>query len=92
MYDSVELGTLYLVAKARDPRVKWRTTFRKIIALADLTPWPRLFHNLRASSTTDWADRFPAHAVASWCGHSQAIATTHYLQTRDSHFAAAGMA
>src|SRR5690606_38133762 len=56
------------------------------------TPWPRLFHNLRASCATDWSDRFPAHAVAKWLGHSPLIAATHYLQTRDAHFdAAAGL-
>jgi hypothetical protein len=69
-----------------DPKVNWRTTFQKIIARAGLKAWPRLFHNLRASCATDWVERFPAHAVASWCGHSVAVAVRHYLQTRDAHF------
>ena len=63
-----------------------RTTFLKIIARAGETPWPRLFHNLRASCATDWVERFPNHVVAKWVGHTPMIAATHYLQTRDVHF------
>lgn len=46
----------------------------------------RLFHNMRASCATDWVERFPAHVVAGWLGHSPMIAAQHYLQTRDAHF------
>ena len=35
---------------------------------------------------TDWVERFPAHVVAGWLGHSPLIAAQHYLQTRDAHF------
>lgn len=51
-----------------------------------MKPWPRLFHNMRASCATDWVERFPAHVVAGWLGHSPMIAAQHYLQTRDAHF------
>jgi integrase len=63
-----------------------RTNFMRIIAKAGETPWPRLFHNLRASCATDWAEAFPSHVVAKWLGHSPLIAAKHYLQTRDAHF------
>ena len=61
---------------------------------ASVKPWPRLFHNMRASCATDWVERFPAHVVAGWLGHSPLIAARHYLQTRDVHFdmATAGVA
>ncbi len=49
-------------------------------------PWPRLFHNMRASCATDWAEALPAHVVAKWLGHSPLVAAKHYLQTRDAHF------
>ena len=62
------------------------THFRRIIARAGLKPWPRLFHNLRASCATDWVERFPAHVVAGWLGHSPLVAARYYLQTRDAHF------
>jgi hypothetical protein len=41
---------------------------------------------MRASCATDWVERFPAHVVAGWLGHSPMIAARHYLQTRDVHF------
>ncbi len=86
LFDAAEDGVEAVVPRLRDPKMNLRTTFRKIIAKASVKPWPRLFHNLRASCLTDWAERFPAHAVAKWAGHSPLIGATHYLQTRDSHF------
>ena len=47
---------------------------------------PRLFHNMRASCATDWAEALPALVVAKWLGHSPLVAAKHYLQTRDAHF------
>jgi len=85
---------LFEQARAGDERVihdldaakNLRTTFQKIIARASCAPWPRLFQNLRASCATDWVERFPAHAVARWLGHSPMIAAQHYLHVRDRHF------
>jgi integrase len=62
-----------------------RTQFCRILARAGVAPWPRLFQNLRASCETDWVEEFPAHQVASWLGHSPAVAREHYLQPRDHH-------
>lgn len=66
-----------------------RTTFEKIIHRAGLTPWPRLFHNLRSSRQTELAEQFPSHVVCSWLGNSEDIARKHYYQTTDEHFARA---
>jgi integrase len=63
-----------------------RTTFEKIIHRAGLTPWPRLFHNLRSSRQTELAEQFPSHVVCSWLGNSEDIARKHYYQTTDEHF------
>lgn len=86
LFEAAEPGTEPIVPRLRDPRMNLRTTFGKIIARAGVTPWPRLFHNMRASCATDWVERFPAHVVAGWLGHSPLIAARHYLQTRDAHF------
>lgn len=72
-------------SRSRDPKVNLRTTFTKIIEKAGHKAWPRLFHNLRASCGTDWADRVPVHSVAAWLGHSPTISAKHYLQSRDAH-------
>lgn len=86
LFDAAEPGTENVVPRLRDPRLNLRTTFSKIIARAGVKPWPRLFQNLRGSCATDWVERFPAHTVASWLGHSPTIAARHYLSARDAHF------
>lgn len=93
LFDGAEPGTEAVVPRLRDAGVNLRTGFERIIAKAGVKPWPRLFHNLRASCATDWVERFPNHTVAAWLGHSPVIAAKHYLQTRDAHFdLAAGIA
>jgi integrase len=63
-----------------------RTTFEKIIRRAGLTPWPRLFHNLRSSRQTELCESFPSHVVCAWLGNSPDIAAEHYLQVTTEHF------
>ncbi len=86
LFEQAEPGAESVVPRLNDATMNLRTTFYKIIARAGEKPWPRLFHNLRASCATDWVERFPAHVVAGWLGHSPLIAAQHYLQTRDAHF------
>lgn len=62
-----------------------RTQFERIVKRAGLKPWPRLFHNLRATRQTELAERFPSHVVCDWLGNSEDIARKHYLQTTDEH-------
>jgi len=68
LFDQAEAGSEMVVPRLRDPRMNLRTHFQRIIAKAGVKPWPRLFHNLRASCATDWVERFPAHVVAGWLG------------------------
>jgi len=63
-----------------------RTRFKKIVHRAGLQPLPRLFHNLRASCATDFAQRLPNHEAARYLGHSPLIAASHYLQPSDHNF------
>jgi integrase len=63
-----------------------RTTFEKLIRRAGLKPWPRLFHNLRASCETDLMQDHPIHVVTAWIGNTPKIALGHYLQTLDGDF------
>ncbi len=86
LFDGAEEGEEAVIPRLRDAGTNLRTQFERIIAKAGEKPWPRLFHNMRASCATDWVERFPAHVVASWLGHSPMIAAQHYLQTRDAHF------
>lgn len=63
-----------------------RTSFEKIVRRAGLQPWPRLFHNLRASCETDLMQSFPIHVVTAWIGNTPKIALAHYLQTLEADF------
>ena len=66
-----------------------RTQLGRIIARAQVKPWPKLWQNLRSTRETELADEFPAHVVVAWLGNSEAVARKHYLQVTDEHFAAA---
>ncbi len=63
-----------------------RTQFERIVKRAGLEPWPRLFHNLRASRETELAKEFPLHVVTAWLGNTPQIAMKHYLQVTESDF------
>ena len=56
------------------------------IDAAGLSPWPKLWQNMRASRETELVEQFPAHVVAAWVGHTVAVAEKHYLQVTEAHF------
>ena len=66
--------------------VNLRTEFLRLIRRAGLTPWPRLFHTLRASCETDLLAKFPITAVTEGLGHSAAVALKHYARVPDDLF------
>lgn len=63
-----------------------RTSLLKIIRRAGLSPWPRPWHNLRASCETDLVNRYPLPVVAKWLGNTSMIAMRHYVDVTDEHF------
>lgn len=63
-----------------------RHSLRKIIDRAGLTPWPRPFHNLRASCESDLAGEYPIATACRWLGNTVAIAARHDIQTTDNDF------
>ena len=66
--------------------INMRTQFERILKRANLKPWKRLFHSLRASRETELAGKFPLHVVTGWFGNSQRVAIKHYLQITDDDF------
>ncbi len=83
-------GTLHVITRYRSTNSNLRTQLQRIIRRAGLTPWPRLFHNLRATRQTELAELFPGHVVCAWIGNTERVAQNHYLQVTDEHFAVAG--
>ena len=60
--------------------------FRRIIFRAGLTPWERLFQNLRESRANELWTEYPDHVAAAWMGHTKRVAMGHYLQVTDEQF------
>lgn len=75
-------GEEYVITGNRTANSNLRTQFQRILKRAMIKPWPRLFHNMRASFQTDVCEQFPVHVSAEWCGNSLAIAEKHYLHDR----------
>lgn len=84
-WDAIDSGE-FVITRYRDADQNLRTTFQKIIKRAGLTPWPKLFQNLRSSRATELAGEHPAHVAAAWLGHSTMVARKHYWQVTDSDF------
>ncbi len=67
--------------------VNIRTQLARLIRRAGLQPLARPFRVMRSSCVTDWACAgYPVHAVASWAGHTVAVAGRHYLTVTDADF------
>lgn len=82
-------GAVYCIERYRSQATNLRTGLQRIIAKAGLTPWPRLWQNLRASRETELANEYPIHVVTEWIGNSPKVAAKHYLSVTDDHFAKA---
>ncbi len=63
-----------------------RPQYERLIKRASLIPWPRLFHNLRASRETELMRDYPIHVVTAWLGNSPQIAMKHYCMVTDEDF------
>ncbi len=75
--------------KRRWAGANFRTTLQKVIVKAGVNPWPRLWHNLRASCESDLAAAFPLATVTKWLGNTPSIALRHYIDPTDASFAQA---
>ncbi len=67
---------------AAEPKSNLRTQFSRLIVKAKLTPWEKLFVNLRSSRETELLGAYPAADVCRWMGHSPSVAARFYAQAR----------
>lgn len=86
VFEQAEPGTEYVITRYRQRNCNLRTQLERIILKARMLPWPRLFHNLRASRETELAKEHPLHVVTKWIGNSTKIAAKHYLQVVEEDF------
>ncbi len=88
-FELAEAGAIHVITRYRSSKANLRTQLNRAIEKAGAEPWPRLFHNLRASRQTELEDEFPNHVVCAWIGNNSNTAKKHYLKVRDEHFEAA---
>ena len=68
------------VVTDRSATKNWRTRLKKLLRdHVGVAPWPRLFHNMRASRESELYRTYPLDTVSRWLGHSAEIAAKHYL-------------
>ena len=84
--EQAEDGAVHVITRYRDAKCNLRTSFVRLIRKAGLTPWPRLFQNLRASRETELMRTYPAPVVCEWIGNTLAVALAHYHQMLDSDY------
>ena len=89
VFELAKPGAEYVITRYRRSNQNLSTQLRRIIRRAGLTPWPKLYQNLRSTRETELAGQFPLHVVCAWIGNSQAVAAKHYLQVTEDHFRSA---
>jgi integrase len=80
----------HLVSDARRVDVSVTAVRKELLAVMKqlgIVPWPRLFHNLRASCETDLIRAgYSPHVAAAWLGHSPGVAVKHYLSVPEEDY------
>jgi integrase len=84
-----EDGAEFVIQRYREGKTNLRTQLERIITRAGFEPWPRLWHNLRATRQTELEESFPSHVVCAWLGNTEKIAREFYLNPTDDHFSRA---
>ena len=85
-FDAAEPGTEWVISGCRDTGINLRTQLHRIFRRAGISPWPKLWQNLRSTRETELAEAYPLHVVVKWIGNSRQVAAKHYLQVTDEHF------
>ena len=81
LLDEAEDGAEYVIAKSRLGSGNLRQQMYRILAKAGLIPWPRLFHNLRASRESELMKEYDLSTVCKWIGNTPEVAARHYAMS-----------
>jgi hypothetical protein len=89
-FETAVEGEVYLVRhpclRQRGANKVLRAAMLSLLRKAGVSPWPRLFQNLRASRETELAADYPLHVVCAWIGNTNSITMRHYLQVTDADY------
>ena len=62
------------------------TSLKKFVKKAGLTPWPKIFQNMRSTRETELIKKCGLKAACAWIGNSPQVALKHYAQIMDEDF------
>ena len=80
-------GDEFVITRYRDSEVNLGTQLARIVKRAGLTPWPKLWQNMRATRQTELMDiGFHPKCVTTWIGNSEKVMMEHYLQVTEEHY------
>lgn len=79
-------GVEWVIPSNRFTQAAWRTRLMKLLRRLGIEPWPKIFHNMRASRQTELERSYPTYKVCRWLGNSERIANDHYLMMTDDDF------
>jgi integrase len=85
-FDAAPKGSVRCVDEYHRNVANLRTQFARILKRSGVEPWPRIFHNLRASRRTELQEKLPDHVINKWLGQSSRVAEEHYLTVHDEHW------
>ena len=89
LFELALLGSQFVCDRYRNRKSELVYALKIVIKRIGMDPWPRLFHNLRASRQTELQQEFPTHVVCAWLGNTPKVAQESYLQVTEEHFARA---
>lgn len=80
-----------VITRWRSPTQSPREPFLRVLRNAGIEPWPKLWHNMRASRETELLlqGNFKVPDLCEWFGHSQIIAMRHYVTSTSKAFGTA---
>jgi integrase len=79
----------WVISRIRNPKTNLRTQMIRILKKAAITPWPKLFQNLRSSRQSELIKVHSMEVACEWIGNTPAVALKHYLQITDEDYAKA---
>ncbi len=83
VFEQAEAGAVHVITRYREGQ-NLNPQLRRIIKRAGVEPWPRTWHNMRATRQSELASTYPLHTVCGWMGNTKAVAAGHYLQVTDA--------
>ena len=83
-FEAAEPGTEYVITRYRQSQANLRTQLIRIIQRAGLTPWAKLWHNMRASRQSELMAEYSLADACRWIGNSPVVAARHYAVSPDT--------